>query len=126
MKRLTSFPSYYLVIITFVILETDRLKGNEVFLYFFPPKELNISVEERVARWEIVHAAANQVGFEEIQKILKKVITAYRKAGGGKVLSEQATYEIVTERLSKSRRAEEETNLFNQFIQTVIEKVKAQ
>ena len=120
MKRLTSFPSYYLVIITFVILETDRLKGNEVFLYFFPPKEHNISVEERIARWEIVHAAANQVGFEEIQKILKKVITAYRKVGGGKVLSKQMTYEIVTERLSKSRRAEEETQLFNQFIQTVM------
>ena len=125
MKRLLSFPSYYLEIIVFVIMNTDRLKGSEVFLYFFPPKEQNISVEEYAARWEIVHVAANEVGFEEIQKVLKKVIKVYRKVGGGKVLSEQATYEIVTERLRKSRQATEETKLFNQFIQAVIEKVKA-
>ena len=125
MKRLPSFPSYYLEIIVFVILNTDRLKGSEVFLYFFPPKEHSISVEEYAARWEIVHVAANEVGFEEIQKVLKKVIKVYRKVGGGKVLSEQATYEIVTERLRKSRQATEETKLFNQFIQAVIEKVKA-
>ena len=125
MKRLLSFPSYYLEIIVFVIMNTDRLKGIEVFLYFFPPKEHNISVEEYAARWEIVHVAANEVGFEEIQKVLKKVIKVYRKVGGGKVLSEQATYEIVTERLRKSRQATEETKLFNQFIQAVIEKVKA-
>ena len=125
MKRLLSFPSYYLEIIVFVIMNTDRLKGIEVFLYFFPPKEQNISVEEYAARWEIVHVAANEVGFEEIQKVLKKVIKVYRKVGGGKVLSEQATYEIVTERLRKSRQATEETKLFNQFIQAVIEKVKA-
>lgn len=125
MKRLLSFPSYYLEIIVFVIMNTDRLKGSEVFLYFFPPKEQNISVEEYAARWEIVHVEANEVGFEEIQKVLKKVIKVYRKVGGGKVLSEQATYEIVTERLRKSRQATEETKLFNQFIQAVIEKVKA-
>lgn len=40
--------------------------------------------------------------------------------------AKKTTYEIVTERLSKSRRAEEETQLFNQLIQTVNEKVKAQ
>ena len=125
MKRLPSFPSYYLEIIVFVIMNTDRWKGSEVFLYFFPPKEQNISVEEHVARWEIVHVAANEVGFEEIQKVLKKLITAYRKVDGGKVLSEQATYKLVTEQLSKSRQAKEETRLFNQFIQAVIEKVKA-
>ena len=125
MKRLLSFPSYYLEIIVLVIMNTDRLKGSEVFLYFFPPKEQNISVEEYAARWEIVHVEANEVGFEEIQKVLKKVIKVYRKVGGGKVLSEQATYEIVTERLRKSRQATEETKLFNQFIQAVIEKVKA-
>jgi len=125
MKRLPNFPSHYLEIIVFVIMNTDRLKGSEVFLYFFPPKEQNISVEEYAARWEIVHVAANEVGFEEIQKVLKKVITAYRKVGDGKVLSEQATYEIVKDRLRKSRQATEETKLFNQFIQAVIEKVKA-
>ena len=125
MKRLLSFPSYYLEIIVFVIMNTDRLKGSEVFLYFFPPKEQNISVEEYAARWEIVHVEANEVGFEEIQKVLKKVIKVYRKVGGGKVLSEQATYEIVTERLRKNRQETEETKLFNQFIQAVIEKVKA-
>ncbi len=109
----------------FVISNTDRSKGREVVLYFFPPKEQNISVEEHAARWEIVHVAANEVGFDEIQKVLKKVIKAYRKVGGGKVLSEQATYEIVKDRLRRSRQSTEETKLFNQFIQAVIEKVKA-
>ena len=125
MKRLPNFPSHYLEIIVFVIMNTDRVKGSEVFLYFFPPKEQKISAEEHAVRWEIVHVAANEVGFEEIQKVLKKVITAYRKVGDGKVLSEQATYEIVKDRLRKSRQATEETKLFNQFIQAVIEKVKA-
>ena len=123
MKRLSSFPMYYLEVISFVVLATDRSKGSEVFLYFFPPKEQNISTEEQVARWAIVHEVANDIGFEEVQKVLNKVIRAYRRAGQGVALSEQATYEVVTERLRKSPQSTKETRLFNQFIQAIIEKV---
>lgn len=111
--------------IVFVIMAINREKGHQVFSYFFPPKELNLSIEEHTARGDIVHEAANEVGFESIKKILKKLSKAYRKTGNGKVLSEQATYDVVTECLRKSRQVTVETKQFNQFIQTIIQKVTA-
>ncbi len=84
MKRLPSFPSYYLETIMFVILNTDRSKGSEVFLYFFPSKEQKISAEEYAARWEIVHVAANEVGFEEIKKGFKETDYGLSKSRGWK------------------------------------------
>ena len=123
MKQLSDVPAYLLEIIVLLIMAFNKEKGGQIFMYFFPPKELNLSVEEQVARWNVLDEAANEVGFESIEKILQKIMKAYRKTGEGKALSEQATYDVVTECLSKSRQVTVETKQFNQFIQTIIRKV---
>ena len=123
MKRLSD--AYLLEIIVFVSMAFYKEKGGQVFLYFYPPKELNLSVEEQIARWDVLDEAANEVGFESIENILQKIMKAYRKTGNGKALSHQATYDVVTECLSKSRQVTVETKQFNQFIQTIIQKVTA-
>ena len=122
MKRLSNVPSYYLEIMVFMIMAFNKEKGEQIFTYFFPLNELNISVEEQIARREVLDPAANEVGFKSIEKILQKLMKAYRKIGNGKVLSEQATYDVVKECLSKSRQVKVETKQFNQFIQTIIQK----
>lgn len=114
---------YDLEIIVFVSMAVCPIKAGDIFQYFFPLEKENISVEEHIERWGVIHQVAHEVGYEEIKKIFKKLSVAYQKVGGGRPLSEQETYHIVQERLSRSRNVAEEIEVFNQFIKTVIQKV---
>lgn len=60
--------------------------------------------------------------FDEVQKVLSKVTTAYKKAGGMRALEPDVTYEVVTDRLRRSRNSAHETDLFNTFVQKVAQK----
>lgn len=116
---------YDLEITVFVSMVADPSKADKIFLYFFPTVAENISIEEHMERWGIIHQVANEMGFEDIKKIFKKLSAAYKEVEGGKSLSEQHTYNVVQERLSRSRNAAEETEVFNKFINAVIQKVVA-
>lgn len=123
MKKLKSVPSYCLEILAFTLMAVNREKGDRVFYYFYPPKNEQVSEWDHVARWQIVHEAANEIGFDEVQKVMDKIIGAYKKAGGQCALTPEATYEVVMERLSRSRKTQEETDTFNAFVQKVYEKI---
>lgn len=116
---------YDLEITVFVGMAANPEESSEIFQYFFPSEKENISTEEHMRRWSIIHQIAHEVGFEEIKKIFKKLNAAYQEVGGGRPLSEQETYNIVQERLSRSRKAAEETEIFNKFINAVTQKVVA-
>lgn len=122
MQRLKAFPAFYLEILAFVLMAVNKEKGNQLFMYFFPSQQQAISVEEWAARLEIVHEVANDMNFQEVQKVMSKVITAYKKAGGHRVLTPVATSEVITECLRRSRNSASETEVFNTFVQKVAQK----
>lgn len=123
MKKLKSVPSYYLEILAFTLIAVNREKGYRVFHYFYPPENEQVSEWDHVARWQIVHEAANEIGFDEVQKVMDKIISAYKKAGGQRALTPEVTYEVVMECLNRSRKKQEETDIFNAFVQKVYEKI---
>lgn len=122
MQRLKAFPAFYLEILAFILMSVNKEKGNKLFIYFFPPQYQSISEEEWAARLEIVHEVANDMNFEEVQKVMSKVIAAYKKAGGHRALTPEATNEVVTECLGRSRNSAYETEVFNKFVQKVANK----
>lgn len=123
MKKLKSFPSYYLEILAFILIAVNPERGYRAFHHFFPTEKDQVSEWELVARWQIVHEAANEVGFDDVQKVMDKIIGAYKKAGGHRALTPEVTYEVVMERLNRSRKTQEETDIFNAFVQKVCEKI---
>ena len=122
MQRLKAFPAFYLEILAFVLMSVNKEKGNKLFMYFFPPQQQAISVEEWATRLKIVHEVANDMNFEEVQKVMTKVIAAYKKAGGHRALTPEATNEVITECLRSSRNSAYETEVFNTFVQKVAQK----
>lgn len=121
MNRLKAgFPVFYLEIIAFILMATNKEKGDKLFLHFFPAQQ--ITEQEWAARIDILHEAANEMNFDEVQKVLSKVITAYKKADGHRALTPEATYEVVTDRLRRSRNSAHETHVFNTFVQKVAQK----
>lgn len=123
MGKLKNFPSYYLEIIAFTLMGSNAQEGNKLFLYFYPPREEKVSAEDQVARWQIVHEAANEVGLEDVQKVIIKIIKAYKAVDNGRALSPEVTYQVVTEHLANVRQSQKETAIFNAFVQEVIKKV---
>lgn len=122
MKRLKSLSGLYLEVIIFALMAVDKQKGERLFLYFFPPKHAPITEQEWAKRLQILDEAANEMEFDEVQKVLSKVTTAYKKAGGMRALEPDVTYEVVTDRLRRSRNSAYETELFNTFVQKVVQK----
>ncbi|MGG2114116.1 hypothetical protein ABFY60_27485 [Lysinibacillus pakistanensis] len=123
MRRLKSLPGFYLEVIIFSLMAVDKQKGGQLFLYFFPPKHAPITEQEWAKRLHILDEAANEMDFDEVQKVLSKLTVAYKKAGGMRVLEPDVTVEVVTDRLRRSRNSAYETDLFNTFVQKVAQKV---
>lgn len=111
MKQLSGLSVFYVKIISSVLFKVDALKAEQLSACWFPKQALR--EEEYKVRWQMIHEAAAEVGFEEIEKVLRKIDRTYAKKTGRKVLSNQMIYEIVAEVLEKSAS---DTKLFNQFI----------
>lgn len=122
MKRLKSLPGFYLEIISFTLMAVDQQKGEKLFSYFFPSQQTPITEQEWAKRLQILNEAANEMDFDEVEKVLTKLNTAYKKAGGMRALEPDVTYEVVTDRLRRSRKSAYETDLFNTFVQKVAQK----
>lgn len=121
MKYLSNMSFSYLQIISSIISGVDQVKAEQLQSYLFPPARLNVTVEEQRNRWFIIDEAANEVGFDDVQRVLQKIDKLHAKTGGRSVLSDRVTYEIVAKCLANSSS---DTQLFNAFLTAIIQKVK--
>lgn len=117
MKHLTGLSVFYVKIIISIISKVDALKAWQLSSYWLP--EGGLLDEEYQGHWEMIAAAADEVGFDEVERLLQKIDRIYAKKTKRKVLRDQQIYEIVTAILESSPS---DTKLFNAFIQAIIKK----